>query len=369
AALRKMYHSPASAAPRERMARLNRPGRWLPIVALLLGYVLVFYVGIVSFESAAVWLLGGALLLTVLVIVRQIVSPAFGDLPIRTKLILTFILVSGLSVSLVALASYLTIRSNLQSAVGINLKAHAQNQAEAVGNLLSNQSDALEGFVLSKVIQDQAAVASAEYPSDVGVIWEQLNQRDLAWRAAADSDPFVQEVLNNEAADELRKFRDNFPGYAGLLLTDKYGAVLAATARPTSYDQSILSWWQASVHKGRGEIYMSQPILDPSTQTRHLIIVMPVRTSLSSDLVGTLMATYSLEHMAQMLVDNRPGQMIENSLLLPTGQLLTSSDQFLLIEPNVLESLHSTASTDFALMSFEGRPQLVSQALLTAPHP
>src|SRR6185436_15993632 len=57
AALRKMYHSPASAAPRERMARLNRPGRWLPIVAVLLGYGLVFYVGIVSLEPAAVWLL------------------------------------------------------------------------------------------------------------------------------------------------------------------------------------------------------------------------------------------------------------------------------------------------------------------------
>ena len=175
-------------------------------------------------------------------------------------------------------------------------------------------------------------MASAQYPSDMGVIWEQLHQRDLAWRAAADSDLFVQEVLNNEAADELHKFRDNFPGYTDLLLTDKYGAVLAATARPTSYDQSILSWWQAAFHKGQGEIYISQPILDPSTQTRHLIIVIPVRTDLRSDLVGMLMATYSLEDMAQMLVDNHLGKRLKTACCCQPDKCLPPGDQFLFIE-------------------------------------
>ena len=369
AALRQLYRGTAPATAGARTTTLDKPVRVLPLLAVLLGYGLVFYVGVVSLGPAAVWLLVGALLLTVMVIGRQMVSPAFGDLPIRTKLILTFILVSGLSVSLVALASYLTIRSNLQSAVGSNLKAHAQDRADAISSLLAKQSEALEGFVLSKVVQDYTAVATSQYPSDLGITWEQLNQRDLAWRAAADGDPLVQEVLNNEAADELRKFRDNFPGYTDLLLTDKYGAVLAATARPTGYDQSILSWWQAAFHKGQGEIYISQPILEPNTQTRYLIIVIPVRSHLRSDLVGILMATYGLEDMAQTLVDNLPGQMIENSLLLPTGQLLTSSDQFLFIEQDTLENLQAATSTDFAEISFEGKPQLVSQARVTAADP
>ncbi len=369
AALRQLYHGTDTVTTDAGMTTQVKPVRVLPLVAVLLGYGLVFYVGVVSVGPGAVWLLLGALLLTVMVIGRQMLSPVFGDLPIRTKLMLTFILVSGLSVILVALASYLTIRSNLQSAVGNNLKAHARDRADAISNLLAKQSEALEGFVLSKVVQDYTQVATSQYPSDLGITWEQLNQRDLAWRAAADSDPLVQAVLNNEAADELRKFRDNFPGYTDLLLTDKYGAVLAATARPNGYDQSILSWWQAAFHKGQGEIYISQPILGPNTQTRYLIIVIPVRGHRRSDLVGILMATYGLEDMAQTLVDNRPGEMIENSLLLPTGQLLTSSDQFLFIEQNTLENLQATTSTDFAEISFEGKPQLVSQARVTAADP
>ena len=136
AALRQMYHGPVPATAGAWMTTLDRPVRLLPLVAVLLGYGLVFYVGIVSLAGSGV-VAGRRAFADRLVIGRQMVSPAFGDLPIRTKLILTFILVSGLSVSLVALASYLTIRSNLQSAVGTNLKAHAQDRADAIGSLLS----------------------------------------------------------------------------------------------------------------------------------------------------------------------------------------------------------------------------------------
>ena len=368
ASLRQLHRAPAADGELRWITVLNSFVRRLPITAAGMGYGLVFYIVTVSFDQSAVWLLAGALLLTAFVIGQQIVSPAFANLPIRAKMILTFFLVSVLSVSLVTLMSYLTIRSNLQSVVGINLKAHARDRAGAIGSLLSKQSDALEGFVLSKEIQNQAAAASAEYADDdLVVIWDQLRQRDLAWRAAANSDPLVQAVLNNEAADELHKFRDNFPAYIDLLLTDKYGAVLAATTRPITYDQSILSWWQAAFHEGQGVIYMSQPVLDPGKESRYLVIAIPIRTHVGSDLVGMLIATYSLKDMAQMLAIEGLGQMYEYSLLLPTGQMLTSSDQFVFIEQNTLERLREIAALDFALMSFEGKSQLVGQALVIVP--
>src|SRR5687767_9832320 len=137
-------------------------------------------------------------------------SPAFASLPIRDKLIVTFILVSVLSVSLVSLISYLTLRSNLQSSVEINLKAQAQSRASAIAGLLAKQSEALESFVLSNEIQNQVLAANAAYATDdFTEIGDELSQRDLAWKAAADGEPLVQDVLNNAAADELHEFRDN----------------------------------------------------------------------------------------------------------------------------------------------------------------
>ena len=321
--------------------------RRLPLISIVLGYGLAFYVVIVNFNQAAVWLLAGALFLTVFVISRQVVSPGFANLPIRAKVILTFFLVSALSVSLVTLMSYLTIRSNLQSTVEINLKANAQDRARSIASLLAKQSEALEGFVLNKEIQNHATSASAEYATDdLTVIWGELSQRDLAWKASVESDALVQDVLHNSAAAELHKFRNNFPTSIDLLLTDKYGAVLAATTQPTAYDQSLLSWWQAAFHKGQGAIFISQPILDPGTESRYLIIAIPVRAQFSSDLVGILMVKDSLEDLAEILAVEDREQTVEYHLMLPTGQMLTASDQFVFIEQNTLEQLQAAAATN-----------------------
>ena len=297
-------------------------------------------------------------------------SPAFANLPIRDKMILTFFLVSVLSVSLVSLMSYLTIRSNLQSSVEINLKAQAQSRASAIAGVLAKQSEALESFVLSNEIQNHILAANAAYATDdFTEIRDELSQHDLAWKAAAEGDPLVQDVLNNAAADELHKFRDNFPGYIDLLLTDKHGAVLAATTRPTDYDQSLLSWWQAAFHKGQGAIYISQPILDPATDSRHLVFAIPVRAQINSDLVGILMATKGIEDLAQLLVIQGLEHKVEYDLMLPTGEMLTAGDQFVFLEPDTVEQLRATADAKSAVMSFEGSSRLVSQAPVIASDP
>ena len=297
-------------------------------------------------------------------------APAFGNLPIQNKVILTFFLVSVLSVSLVSLISYFTIRSNLQSSVGINLKAQAQSRAIAIAGLLAKQSESLESFVLSNEIQNHVLAANAAYATDdFAVILDELRERDLAWKAAADGDPLVQDVLHNAAADELHKFRENFPGYNDLLLTDKYGAVLAATTRPSSSDQSLLNWWQAALHEGQGALYISQPILDPVTDSHHLVFAIPVRVQINSDLAGILMATTSLEELAQLLVIEGLEHQVEYRLMLPTGQMLTAGDQFVFLEPNTVEQLRASADANSALISFEGNSQLVSQAPIMPSDP
>jgi hypothetical protein len=201
AALRQLYHGPISDSTERWHMVLDRLTHRIPLLSILLGYGLVFYVLITGINEAAAGLLIGALLLTAFVIGQQIVSPAFVNLPIRAKVILTFVLVSVLSASLVTLISYLTIRTNLQSAVGRDLKARARDRAGAVGSLLSKQSDALEGFVLSEVLESWAVASNAGYgSSSLPEIWSQLRQQELAWQYAPDSDQLVQHVLNNEAA-------------------------------------------------------------------------------------------------------------------------------------------------------------------------
>jgi PAS domain S-box-containing protein len=369
AALRQMYHDPASAMTQRRTIVLKRFVRAFPFIAIVLGYGLVLYVVVANFDQVALWLLAGALLLTLLVIARQIVSPAFADLPVRVKVILTFIMVSVLSVSLVAATAYITIRSNLESVVGDSLKADVEVRSQTLGNELSKQLDLVESFVLGETIENGVSAANAQYTGDRAAIEAQLRQQDLAWKAAADADPLVQDVLNKTTAQELYEFRHNFPNHMDLLLTDQYGATIAATARPGSYSQAAEDWWQAAYNQGRGGLYVGQPAFDPATQTLSVIIAVPIHPDHSQNVIGVIHTTFHIQSILEVLAPSNLETQGGFDLLLAGGRLLHPQGDMQSLDSAMLARLQASQDANYAEMSFEGTLQLVSQAPVASPDP
>src|SRR6185369_5281825 len=98
---------------------------------------------------------------------------------------------------------------------------------QSLGNELSTQLDLMEGFVLGETIESGVSAANDRYRGDRRVIETQLQQQDLAWKAATDSDMLVQGVLNNSMVQEFSEFSHKFSNHSNLLLTDKYGATIA----------------------------------------------------------------------------------------------------------------------------------------------
>lgn len=369
AALRQLHAGVVPAGQPGEINVLNTLARALPWVAIILGYGLVIYSATLNSGQVIGGLLISAMLLTLLVIGRRIAAPSFMDLSLRTKLILTFVLVSGLSISLVALASYLTVRSNLESAVGANLRAQAQVQAQTIGNLLSKQFDLMQGVLLNSVVQDKAITANARYPSDPVTRETQLRQQDLAWKTAGESDLIVHDVLNNEVAGRLRDFTANFPHHVDALLTDKYGATIAATTRPIDYYQGDQDWWQAAYNRGQGVIYISQPNFDSATQSMRLIIAAPVYARRKTEVLGILRTIYHIGDVIELLSADHPGPVGEFDLLLPDGQMLFSNGERVSIDPDTLTRLQTAATSNSVPMSFHETFQLVSQAQVASADP
>jgi PAS domain S-box-containing protein len=358
AALRKIYRGPASGLTQGWITFRSRFTSWLAPAAVVLGYGLVFYVVIMNDTWAAEWLMAGALLLTLLVIARQITSPDFANLPVRAKVILTFIMVSVLSVSLVSATSYLTIRSNLESVVGDSLKADVELRSQTLGNEVSKQLDLMEGFVLGQTIQDGAHAANAHYADSKTTIEAQLKQRDLAWKAAPDTEPLVQDVLNNTIAEELDEFQHKFPTHSDLLLTDKHGATVAATARPSSYSQGSEDWWQAAYNRGQGALYVGQPTFDPATQALSVIIAVPVHAHLKPEVIGVIRTTFHIENILEVL----KAYHLDLDLLLPGQALLNQQGDMRNLDPDTMARLQASQDAKYAELNFEGTLQLVSQA-------
>jgi PAS domain S-box-containing protein len=293
----------------------------------------------------------------------------FANISLRTKLILAFVLVSGFSISLVTFTSYLTIRSNLETSVSANLKAQAQARAQDLGNLLSKQINIIEGFVLSSGVQDLAISNNFRYSTDPAIRETQLRGQDLAWKSTDNSTPLVWNVLNGEVVGRLRDFLENFPSHSDALLTDKYGAAIAAVTRPINYYQGDEDWWQAAYAQGKGAIYISQPFFDPTIQTMRLIIAVPVYSSRKVEVLGVMRTIFNAQDIIQLLAAFRPGPTGEFDLLLPSGQLLIPGGGLLSTEPNSLMSLQGTVTSDNPQLSFAGTLQLVSQAPVASPDP
>jgi PAS domain S-box-containing protein len=351
AALRQMQPARAPATKPSPLRLLDPLAKMLPPLAILLSYGLVFYVVIVNNSQAAVWLIDGALLLTLLVITRQIISPAFADLPVRVKMILTFILVSVLSVILVFAMAYLTIRSNLEAVVGNKIKSDVEFRAQTLGNELSKQIDLLEGFVLGEAIEYGVAQANAHYTEPQTAIETHLQEQD---------------VLNNSVARELDDFRYNFPDHNDLLLTDRHGATIASTTQPDNYSQASEEWWQSAYNQGRGAIYVGQPTLDPVTQYLQVIIAVPVQADHTQDVIGVIRTTFRIQGILEMLTPPHLETQAGFSLLLPGGQLLDSQGTTQDLDPRVLARLESSQEAGYAQMSFEGKLNLISQARLVS---
>ena len=339
AALRKIHYGSTSAPMKSLSTLRSNFTTWLPLAAVVLAFALVFYVVIANNVQAAVWLIAGALLLTLLVVARQIISPAFVDQPVRVKMILTFILVSVLSVILVFVMAYLTIRSNLEAVVGDSLKADVEFRAHALGNDISKQIDLLEGFVLGETIEYGVAEANAHY-----------------------TEPQQQSVLNKIMALELDDFRNKFPDHSDLLLTDQHGTIIAATTRRDNDSQASEEWWQSAYNQGRGAVYIGQPIVDPASQALQVIIAVPVQAEHTQDVIGVIRTTFRIQNILETLTPPHLETKAGFNLLLPSGQLLDPAGITQNLEPGMLALLQTGQETDHVLMSFEGKSQLMSWA-------
>jgi hypothetical protein len=106
----------------------------------------------------------------------------------------------------------------------------------------------------------------------------EIDRLDKLWRAAIDAeDPFLEEFLHNPTADLLREQQNIVDDLFGeIFLTNRYGAVIAATGQLTNFAQGDEYWWQAAVHGGEGRVFFDDRGYDVSVGDFVLGVTAPV---------------------------------------------------------------------------------------------
>ena len=321
-------------------------------------------------EPAMTWIMAGVLGVVFGVgILRN-----FGSYNFRTKLIISFIFMSVVTLGILAVFNQITTTNILTENLGRELNGVAESRGNRIGDLLNEQINALTVMALNEVIQEDIYTSNELYTGDQNSILAEIEQLDQQWRAADAADnnneALVKDRLTNQTARELRAFQNAFPNNAEIFATDIYGAVTGSTARTSDYYQADEEWWQAAYNQGAGDIYISVPEFDDSVGKVSLQIAIPIVGKETNRIVGVLRTTYLLSSLTTIL-DESFGETGETDLYFP-GDFPVNYPQFVdqgSIEPvpnATYEQILETFDKPYLEMYFEGANSIVSQAPVTS---
>jgi len=312
-------------------------------------------------------LLAGITMVVVLIFVFYTVRQ-FVNYSLRAKLITSFLMVSLLSVVVVAFFSIRSTTAALTAETGRNLKDLADSQALSVGNLITRQIEVLLPLSLDINLIDRLRLANATYGHNSVEAAAILAQHEQKWQEdlAAGRGSLLQARLNNGISTELRKLQKLFPDHTQMMVSDKYGGLLAATHSIPDYDDSDEEWWQKSYNEGKGAIYVSQPTIDEDSPTYGIIICVPVYDN-DGTVVGVLRSIYDITNLMQLVAASyNTDQGVQTTLLFPPGQVVdTSSRRLINVDPDLLTQLNKTLPQTFGEVTYNNQLQLASMSQVT----
>ncbi|MCI0549599.1 MAG: GAF domain-containing protein [Anaerolineae bacterium] len=275
-----------------------------------------------------------------------------GLFPLRVKLIFFFVLVAIVAVTAVAASINFTTRAELEQQVGLNMNQLAERVSTSISTNLESQVRLLQ--TVGTQFEEVTEEVSNSYTGSQADILAGINTLDTTWRNAPDESPLIRNVVESSLADELREFQEISPEHVELFITDRYGANIAATNRTSDYYQADEDWWQAAYNNGEGNVYISQPDFDASSQTFALLIAIPLFKE--NELAGILRSTLEVNTLVKLIEQENFGETGRSDLRINKADLLGTE----LLTQDERSALMAITGP-YEQISYNGLPSLVSE--------
>ena len=157
---------------------------------------------------------------------------------IRAKFTGVLLLAAGVPLAVAFWAAMQVGERRLLQAEGTLLRTQAAHLSASVALALLSESDRVRDWAaLTHLHQWIPAAPTPPSAAEIEAI-------EARWPWLDGSTEPLARILDNPASKELREFRDFNPLYAEILMTDRHGALVAATGKTTDYWQADEEWWQ-----------------------------------------------------------------------------------------------------------------------------
>jgi GAF domain-containing protein/HAMP domain-containing protein len=255
-----------------------------------------------------------------IVVYLGIIFFRFRQYALQTKLIITFIALSILSVGAAAIGINRSILSELTNRAQEQLKQVASASANSISKELISQINLIQTLSLDVSLRE-----TLEQRNPSGDLAE-IDTLDQEWRKAVEtndaSNPLIQSIIQHPLSSTLLEFQENFPSHAEVFVTDIYGATVASTNITSDYYQADEEWWQRSYNNGQGSTFISQPLEDRSAGILSLQMAAPIWDGQNQEIIGILRTTVDLRILINELALARPGNTGVTEIYLPDGKEL-----------------------------------------------
>ncbi|MFZ5857288.1 MAG: GAF domain-containing protein [Chloroflexota bacterium] len=313
------------------------------------------------------FLISGEILVFGFILLRQ-----FPSYPLRTKQLVALLSVSLMVMLVFGILTYFTTETRLTTDAGRLLHNGAVSQSRILGDFVSKQMDLLTALKNRK--WPAITSANTSYSGGASTIQAEIAELDEQWvkadQANNNQDTLVVSRLNNDTATVLNEYKASFPENAEVFITDKYGALVAATNRTSDYYQADEEWWQIAYNDGAGDVYIGQIVYDESIKEYAIIIAIPLFSAESEKVIGVLRTTVSIQAAIELLDASLTNiEATHTDILFPGGQLF-AEDGMTDVSPEFQTQMQNLVTGgDFAELDYEGAPSLLSVSTIQSYNP
>ena len=199
-------------------------------------------------------------------------------LSIRVKLVSMLIGVGLLPLAAALVTIAVGVKKLQTDMLVDNFEYAAGREADTVRLILAKD---IEKLLLTLNDRDMAvglATTAEELSPD------RLSELDEAWPELALDDPRVANVITSPMAENLKRIREEDPRIVEILVTDRFGQLVAATGKAGDFYQADEDWWKAVAEAGRPNVSVPPVNYDFSAAVWSIDLCVPIVSE--GELVG-----------------------------------------------------------------------------------
>jgi len=221
---------------------------------------------------------------------------------IQRKVITSILLVGTIPGILVVILTYLSGINALKNSIGANFQEIAKETADKIEIIMNREIQDAQSLALSPSIKSVVLTANQAYENR--------------------NDPEIHEKVG-EIEDFLNEYqRQRMLEYGSILITDRKGGIIAATSRPSDYNQGEKIWWHTTFNQEKGRVFISGIEYDEEAQTYSVSIAVPIMDQDNKEAIGVLKTIHDVKDIFKVITNIKIGKTGHANLVTSDGILV-----------------------------------------------